>query len=449
MERYESYKDSGVEWIGEIPTEWQILKLKFLAEARPSNIDKKSKDDEEPILLCNYVDVYKNEFISSKISFMKASASSEQKEKFILEKGDVLATKDSESPNDIAIPALVVEDLENVVCGYHLTHIKPKKIEGEYLFRFFQSKYLSAYFEVSANGVTRYGLGVDKFNSALILTPPLTEQIAIANYLRRKTSEIDALIAQKERLIELYEEEKTAIINHAVTKGINPEVKLKKSGVDWLGEIAVHWEVKKLKYLLLEPLKYGANESALFEDKNHPRYIRITDFGNNGKLKEDTFKSLPPEVADNYLLNEGDILFARSGATVGKTYQFKNFDGKACFAGYLIKASPNINLIQSDFLYLFTKSSFYERWKERIFNQATIQNIGADKYAFIEIPLPPAEEQSNLIQQMEAEIASIDSKIAKTKRIIELQKEYRTALISEVVTGKVKVPHLANQEVTL
>ena len=134
---------------------------------------------------------------------MKATASPEQKEKFILEKGDVIATKDSESPDDIANPALAIENFDNVVCGYHLTHIKPKEICGSYLFRYFQTNYLNSYFEISANGVTRYGLSVDKFNSALILNPPPEEQTAIANYLDRKTVEIDALIAQKERLINL------------------------------------------------------------------------------------------------------------------------------------------------------------------------------------------------------------------------------------------------------
>ena len=169
MKRYEKYKDSGVEWIGEISEEWEVKKLKYIADARPSNIDKKSKDDEESVFLCNYVDVYNNEYICSDLSFMKATANQDQIQKFILEKGDVIATKDSETPDDIANPALVVENFDNVVCGYHLTHIKPKAIDGRYLFRFFQTNYLNSYFEVSANGVTRYGLGVDKFNSALIL----------------------------------------------------------------------------------------------------------------------------------------------------------------------------------------------------------------------------------------------------------------------------------------
>lgn len=285
----------------------------------------------------------------------------------------------------------------------------------------------------------RDGLNLEMIGSIPIPLLDKLEQTAIANYLDRKTAEIDELIAQKERLIELYEEEKTAIINQAVTKGIDPDVRLKDSSIDWLGEIPEGWEVKKLKYVLSDRLKYGANESALFDNRDDPRYIRITDFGNDGKLREDTYKSLPIETAEEYLLQNGDILFARSGATVGKTFQFKNYNEMACFAGYLIKASPNQNIIASDFLYFFTKSSIYERWKEGIFNQSTIQNIGADKYAYLDIPLPSIQAQTAIVHHIETETTRINAKIAKTKKIIALQKEYRTALISEVVTGKIKV----------
>ena len=169
------------------------------------------------MFLCNYVDVYKNEFINNELDFMKATATEDQITKFILEKGDVIATKDSETPDDIAKPALVVENFDNIVCGYHLTHIKSKNINGEYLFRFFQTKYLSSYFEVSANGVTRYGLGVDKFNSALIFIPPTTDQTAIVQHIETETTRINAKIAKTKKIIALQKEYRTALISEVVT----------------------------------------------------------------------------------------------------------------------------------------------------------------------------------------------------------------------------------------
>ena len=436
MERYERYKDSGVEWMGEIPEGWEVKKLKYIADARPSNIDKKSKESEESVFLCNYVDVYNNEFISRNLSFMKATANEDQIQKFILKKGDVIATKDSETPDDIANPALVIEDFDNVVCGYHLTHIKPKTINGRYLFRFFQTNYLNSYFEVSANGVTRYGLGVDKFNSALILNPSSEDQITIANYLDRKTAEIDELIAQKERLIELYEEEKTAIINQAVTKGIDPDVRLKDSGVGWLGEIPEGWKVTKLKY---ESFKIGDGIHAT------PNYLIGTGiyFINGVNLSggeiiiTDNTMSVPLEEYEKYgiKLQLGSILVSLNG-TIGKLAIFK---GEKVVLGKSAAYIELKNRILSRFLYYTMQTQYILNYFEDSYSGTTIKNLSLYTLRNTPVPVPSTNEQKLIVEYIETETARIDAKIAKTQKIIELQKEYRTALISEVVTGKIKV----------
>jgi type I restriction enzyme S subunit len=215
---------------------------------------------------------------------------------------------------------------------------------------------------------------------------------------------------------------------------MNQYKKYKDSKVEWIGEIPEHWGLKKLKYLVLGKLEYGANEPAEFEIESDPRYIRITDFGENGKLREDTFKSLPPKKANEYLLKNGDILFARSGATVGKTFQFKDYKGSACYAGYLIKATPDDRNILSDFLYFYTKSAAYENWKNSIFNQSTIQNIGADKYSVLEIPIPQLKEQISINQYLDDKTAKMDKLIDYKQQLIELLKEERTAIINQAVT---------------
>ncbi len=127
MKTYDKYKSSGIDWIGDIPEHWEAKKLKFVATVQSSNVDKKSFPDETSVSLCNYVDVYKNDFINDSISFMEATATEREIEKFILNEGDVLITKDSETPDDIANPALVKKDFENVICGYHLAQIKPDR----------------------------------------------------------------------------------------------------------------------------------------------------------------------------------------------------------------------------------------------------------------------------------------------------------------------------------
>lgn len=217
-----SLKASGIEWIGDIPAHWEIMKLKYISKTNPSNVDKKSKEDEQSVLLCNYTDVYKNDFITSKIEFMKATASDAQIEKFTLEIGDVILTKDSEDPTDIAEPALVKEVVEDLVCGYHLTLIKPFKdiLLGEYLFRLFESDY-NIYFQLEANGITRYGIGSESFKNAFMLVPPLEEQIEIVAHIEAETNRIDTEIEFSKDEITLLKEYKQALITEAVTGKID------------------------------------------------------------------------------------------------------------------------------------------------------------------------------------------------------------------------------------
>ena len=209
---------------------------------------------------------------------------------------------------------------------------------------------------------------------------------------------------------------------------------MQDSGVEWIGEIPIGWKVDSLKRLLDEPLKYGANEAAELDDRELPRYIRITDFNHDGLLKDDSFKSLPLEKAAGYYLKNGDVLFARSGATVGKTFIFYGEDKSACFAGYLIKASTNRHLLSPEFLYFYTKSPAYDMWKSSIFTQATIQNIGADKYAYLPIIMPPIFEQQAIAQYLYERCGKLDSIIAIKKQQIQTLDALRQSIIYQAVT---------------
>lgn len=190
----------------------------------------------------------------------------------------------------------------------------------------------------------------------------------------------------------------------------------RSSSVESLGEIPSHWTVTALKRVLSEPLKYGATEPGDESDPDSPRYLRITDFDGDGSLRADTFVSLPDEVARHYYLRDGDVLFARSGATVGKTFLFRNYSGRACFAGYLIKASTARHKLTPEFLTYFTRSPAYDAWKDSIFTQATIQNIGADKYARLQICLPPLPEQQRIAAYLDASCAAIDAAVTAKRR---------------------------------
>lgn len=206
------------------------------------------------------------------------------------------------------------------------------------------------------------------------------------------------------------------------------------SGIDCLGAMPDHWGIKRLKFTVSEPLKYGANEPAELDDPMLPRFIRITDISDDGSLRDDTFRSIPEDAARGYLLCEGDLLLARSGATVGKSFLYRPSWGRAAFAGYLIRARFDAHKAVPAFFNYFTNSHSYWQWLSSIFIQTTIQNVSAEKYANLVVPIPPFQEQCSIVAFLDRETAEIDALIAKKRRLIELLQEKRTALISHAVT---------------
>lgn len=280
------------------------------------------------------------------------------------------------------------------------------------------------------------GLSVDNLKHLRTNYPPLETQQRIARFLDAKTARIDGLIEKKRALLDRLAEKRQALITRAVTKGLNPDAPMKSSGIDWLGDIPAHWGVRRLKSLTLEPLSYGANAAAEFEERTWPRFVRITDVDELGRLRDETFRSLPPDVAEPYLLQTNDILLARSGATVGKSFIYEDSWGVACYAGYLIRARI-AKEYSAKFIYWFLNSSAYWEWVGANFIQSTIQNISADRYAGIALAVPPnMDEQQRIIDTVDSSCRQLDMQSDKVRCSIERLEEYRAAIITAAVTGQ-------------
>ena len=205
------------------------------------------------------------------------------------------------------------------------------------------------------------------------------------------------------------------------------------SGVEWLGEVPEHWEVRPFRRALRESLKYGANEAAELDDPDLPRFIRITDIDDGGRLRDETFRSLPVDVAEPYLLEPGDLLFARSGS-VGRTFLYDESWGACAFAGYLIRARVDHTQVTPEFVSYFSDSHAYASWLRTVAIQATIENVSAERYARMLLPLPPLDEQRAIAAYLDRETERIDALVAKKRLLIERLEEYRTALITRTVT---------------
>ena len=212
-------KPSGVEWLGEIPEHWEVALIKHIAEVRFSGVDKHAHDGEARVRLCNYTDVYKNDRITGDMNLMLATASAGEIARFTLKANDVIITKDSETPDDIGVPAWVPEDLPGVVCAYHLALMRPlpDRVLGEFLFRAIGSARIARQFHVLANGVTRFGLSKHDVKNAVITRPQVDEQQAICRWIAQECRTPDDAIANAESEIKLIREYRDRLIADAVT----------------------------------------------------------------------------------------------------------------------------------------------------------------------------------------------------------------------------------------
>ncbi len=438
---YPEYKESSVEWLRDIPSHWEVKKLKFVSIVQPSNVDKKTIEGEEEILLCNYTDVYKNEYINNRLEFMRATATSSEINKFAVDKGDVIVTKDSEDPRDIAVPACAAEKVEGLLCGYHLTQIKPLSVYGRYVFRLFQSRGFNAQFVVAANGVTRFGLPQYAISNAFVLLPSTEEQQTIAAFLDYKTAKIDALIAKKKTLLEKLAEKRTALISHAVTKGLDPKAPMRDSGIDWLGQIPAHWEVKRLKYL--GRLQNGINIGGEHFGSGYP-FVSYGDVYNN-RILPTTVNGLlqsSPIERQRYSVNARDVFFTRTSETI-EEIGFPSIclqtieDG--VFAGFLIRFRPNSTEMADAFGVYYYQNNFLRAFFVKEMNLVTRASLSQELLGIMPVLLPPKDEQQQIASYLDEETSRLNVLEDRTKEFISRLQEYRAALISNAVTGKIDV----------
>lgn len=429
MRRYESYKDSGVEWLGEVPHCWDVKKVKNIFHLI---VEPAAKNNQ-----CELLSVYTDIGVKPRAELEeRGNKASTTDGYWIVKKGDIVVNK------LLAwMGAIGLSEYDGVTSPAYDILRPHQQINGKFFHYLFRTPLCLSEFKKNSRGIMdmRLRLYFEKLGNIYIPFPSYPEQQKIAQFLDDKTAKIDQAVDWAEKQIALLKEHKQILIQNAVTRGLNPDVPLKDSGVEWIGQVPAHWDIKRLKFMLSEKLKYGANESAESDDPEQPRYIRITDIDEQGNLKDDTFKSLEFEKAKDYLLNVNDILLARSG-TVGKSYLYKeNLKNFACYAGYLIRVRLEQKKFNAEFVNYYFQSIGYWNWIKSVNIQATIQNVSAEKYNDFLLSVPNLQEQATIVDYLDQKTAKIDQAIALKTAHIEKLKEYKSVLINDVVTGKVRV----------
>lgn len=427
----------------DLPEGWRFLPLKRVAALRFSGVDKHSLPDEEPVRLCNYVDVYKNEVITSRIAFMKATATRAEIERFSLCRGDVLMTKDSETPDDIGVPAFVAETIPGVLCGYHLAMLRSdqRHMSGAFLSYVLRADGVRQQFHVAAKGVTRFGLGQGDLGTATVIAPPLEVQGRIARFLDRRVTTIDALVAKKEKLVERLREKRQATITETVMRGLDPNVVMKDSGSRYMGQIPAHWRVCRLMHLTPDTrqIMYGI----VLPGPHVAGGIPIVKSGDchASRLKLERLHRTTPAIEAPFArarLRAGDIVYAIRGSVGAATIVPPEVEG-ANLTQDAARIAPAKGVNSRWLLYLVQSHAVWTQLEAGVLG-ATIKGINIRDLKRPYVPAPPSEEQGQIAQWLDQVTATIDATLAKTTRSIELLKEYRRALITEAVTGRLPIP---------
>ncbi|QHA90168.1 restriction endonuclease subunit S [Bacillus sp. N1-1] len=450
MKSYERYRDSSLDWVSVVPEHWKVKKLKHVSDVNLSNVDKKSIKGEKEVLLCNYVDVYYNDVITDAIEFMRATAKYEQINRFKLKRNDVIITKDSESPTDIAVPTWVSKDFDDVLCGYHLALLRPNdQINGKYLFYTLQSQAINQQFHAKANGVTRFAIGKNTIKNAMVLIPPLLEQEKIAKWLDESLSNIDEIVSKKKQQIEILKQYHQSLITETVTRGLNSDVKMKDSGVEWLGEIPEHWNIKKIKHFTnhIGSGKTPRGGGEIYVDEG-VLFLRSQNI-HKDSLRLDDVVYIPKEI-DNKMANSrvknNDILMNITGASIGRANVYK-LDIPANVSQHVCIIRVKEEKISPDYLNYVIASSYFQSQIMAYQNGASKEGLNFSQISNISFIVPRnIEEQNSIVDFLNMKISQIESIRKLMLQQIESFQQYRQSLIYEVVTGKIDVRNYVSNE---
>ena len=437
MKQYAEYKDSGIEWIGDIPLEWDRTKLKNLLSTPITDGPHETPeiiDEGVPFISAEAVKNLKLDF-NLKRGYISPAEHERFCQKCKPQFGDIFMVKSGATTGNIAM----VDTYEEFSIWSPLALIRSNAqiVVNHYLFYFLQSRVFRLQVELFWSYGTQQNIGMGVLGNLFVSYPDMTSQQAIASYLARKTSAIDTLIADKQKLINLLKEKRQAIISEAVTKGLDNTAKMKDSGIEWIGDIPEGWEVKKLKYLgeAIIGLTYSP-EDIVDQDDKGTLVLRSSNI-QDGKMAYNDNVYVNKEIPEKLMVKSGDILIcSRNGSRdlIGKNALLGISETGCTFGAFMTVYRSTYN---SYLYYVFNSTLF--KYLAGSFLTSTVNQLTTGNLNNMVVPLPPLEKREEIVSFLVNKTSAIDSLITDITAQIEKLKEYRQSIISEAVTGKVAV----------
>lgn len=422
LKPYPKYKDSGVEWLGEVPEHWDAKRFKYIAQINPSKPSEILSDDSQCVFIPMEAMHDDGTFENTEI---KPVAEVKSGYTYFAEDDIIFAkiTPCFENGKGAWLHQLGSPVGFGSTEFHVLRSLQDKTIPKflYYLTKSFEFRSLGAAYMQGVAGQKR--VTNDFVENYLAGLPPIKEQILIGAFLQHETAKIDALIVKKQRQIELLQEKRTALISHAVTKGLDPNVKMKDSGVEWLGEVPEHWEIKKLKYCLaLETEKATTHENPIALENIE---------GWTGKYVETESQF----EGQGILVKKGYVLFGKLRPYLAKVFHAP-FDGEAIGDFFVLRPS---NAVQSEYASYLLRTRDYIDTIDGSTYGAKMPRVDWEFIGSMPFIIPSVMEQQKVVGFLDRETAKIETLIGKIRSSIEKLQKYRTALISAAVTGKIDV----------
>ena len=419
----------------ELPDGWRIVGLGEVAEVAFSNVDKRTVPEERAVLLCNYTDVFYNRRITAGMNFMAATATSVERDRWELKKGDVLFTKDSETADEIGIPSVVTEDMPGILCGYHLGLARPSGdlVDGAFLAAALNSATCRRHFTRVANGVTRFGLTLEAARSLPVFLPPLPEQRAIADVL----DSIDGAIERTEAVIAATETLRDSLLHELLTRGV-PGWHTEWKDVPGIGTIPANWEVGRLGEVIMDGPTNGIYKPELDYGDGSP-IIRIDDFISGELVNHDRLRRVrvEPQELQRYAVGEGEILINRvnSLSHIGKTVLVPAVDEATLFESNMMKLKLN-DRVHPKFGEIVLLSSFARRHFVARAKKAVQQaSINQQDVAALPFPLPSMPEQQTIVDFVQ----SVDRRIDASRIINVSLVQAKSTVADALLTGRIRL----------
>jgi type I restriction enzyme, S subunit len=433
--RYPKYKDSGVEWLGEVPAHWEVKRFQrcvFVAEGQvdPADVAYSAMS----LIAPNYVESGTGRLLGLESAVDQGADSG----KYMCKTGDVVYSKIRPVLRKVCIAPV------DCLCSADMYPLRAYSgLNNPFLFWFMLSEWFSAVAVLESQRVAMPKINRESLKEIAIVLPKLEEQASIVHFLERETAKIDALVAGQERLIELLKEKRQAVISHAVTKGLNPNAPMKPSGVEWLGDVPAHWEYAGLTRIASR-IVVGIAEAAThaYADEGVP-ILRSTNIRERRIIGE--ILLIDPEFAserNSKRINSGDLVSVRTGNAGVTAVVPPELDGCQCFT--MLITTLNEGSISEYYCYWMNSSSAKCYFSLEGWGTAQV-NISVPILKALPVPLPPTVEQRQIVAYLDREIGSFDTLTAEAQRAIDLLQERRTALISAAVTGQIDVRQFSGQ----